>query len=283
MRPTRRRRRARARRRRCARSRRRAPATGLKQSDEQRALPRAAGRRVAVEHLEVVDAVQRRLRASTALARAARRSSCVASCATSRARSWPLRCACVRRIDVLDRDAQRARRRPRPRRASTRDQVAEPLLQRALHQDICVAAASSALFGANTSCSRPLPKSGRFTRSPGRGEQHLLDQVADVVVVVGVARCGRGRRSGTGSRCSCVLTSRSRASASTTGSSGVPVGAQIAWLSMQHHRLAARRARASPRPSTAPVTHGPLARRRRRTAQPATTYGAAMRHDRLAR
>ena len=31
----------------------------------------------------------------------------------------------------------------------------------------CSVAASSRLLGANTSCSRPLPKSGRFTRSPG--------------------------------------------------------------------------------------------------------------------
>ena len=31
----------------------------------------------------------------------------------------------------------------------------------------CVAAAISTLLGAKGSCSRPLPKSGRFTRSPG--------------------------------------------------------------------------------------------------------------------
>src|SRR4051812_43503464 len=81
-----------------------------------------------------------------------------------------------------------------------------------------VVAVSSSLSGAKTSCSRPLPKSGRVTPPPGggekprpgkargedelqqaaaevgavhplagRGEQHLLDQVADVVVVAGLA------------------------------------------------------------------------------------------------
>ena len=48
----------------------------------------------------------------------------------------------------------------------------------------CRAVASSGLFGANISCSKPLPKSGRFTRSPG-----LVNRAAR-----SCRGCGRRRR-----------------------------------------------------------------------------------------
>ena len=96
----------------------------------------------------------------------------------------------------------------------------------------CVAAASSSLFGANTSCSSAAAEVGPVDALARQREQHLLDQVADVVVVARRRRCGRGRRNANGkSSVHRRLTSPSRASGVTTISSGVPVGAQIAWLS----------------------------------------------------
>ena len=134
----------------------------------------------------------------------------------------------------------------------------------------CKAAASSVLFGANTICSRPLPKSGRLTRSPGIGEQQLLDHVADVIVVVGRRRAAACRRNETGSRCSSVLTSPSTRVCVTAISSGVPVGAQIAWLSNSSNGcpLEVTRVRAV---IHCAVTHGPLAAGGGGSAQPATT------------
>ena len=56
-------------------------------------------------------------------------------------------------------------------------------------------AASSSLFGAKTSCIRPQPKVGRFTRSPGDGEEHLLDRGRGCGRRDPSPRCGRARRS----------------------------------------------------------------------------------------
>ena len=88
-----------------------------------------------------------------------------------------------------------------------------------------------ALLGANTSCISPLPKSGRLTRSPGRGEQHLLDQVADVRVVVGLGGAAAAVEVVGKVDVAWHVSSRSRASAPSPAINGVPVGAQIAWLS----------------------------------------------------
>ena len=48
-------------------------------------------------------------------------------------------------------------------------------------------AASVVLFGSNTSASRPAAEVRPHHALAGRGEQHLLDQVADVVVAPVVA------------------------------------------------------------------------------------------------
>ena len=49
---------------------------------------------------------------------------------------------------------------------------------------------------------QPAAEVGPVDALAGRGEQHLLDHIADVIVVVGRRPCGRARRSGMGSRCS---------------------------------------------------------------------------------
>ena len=80
------------------------------------------------------------------------------------------------RTHVADRDA-RARLLAAHRDVVDLDQVAEPASAAPPGPTTCAAAASAASLPARTrAASRPLPKSGRLTRSPGRGEQHLLDQ-----------------------------------------------------------------------------------------------------------
>ena len=80
-----------------------------------------------------------------------------------RARCGARRCAGRRTATI---DARASRPRASTRHALDRDQVAEPLLERALDEQLR-RRGELVGCGANTSCSRPLPKSGRLTRSPG--------------------------------------------------------------------------------------------------------------------
>ena len=133
----------------------------------------------------------------------------------------------------------------------------------------CNAEASSTLLGAKTSCCSPAPKVGRLTRSPGDGEDQLLDQVADVVV--------RRRRRGAAPVVDverevdvhCAVT-RVWVEAIVTG---VPFGTQTAWLSTRTSGWPPEVTRGAPVIHCA-VTHG-VGDPAVTIGQPATTYGAA--------
>ena len=102
-------------------------------------------------------------------------------------------------------------------------------------------AASAVLFGSNTSCEQAGAEVGPHHALAGRGEQHLLDQVADVVGVAGrrgaaaaVEVVGEVER-----RHARPLQVASTRVCATTGSIGVPVGAQTDWPIMRRDRRAA--------------------------------------------
>ena len=98
--------------------------------------------------------------------------------------------AAQRRVD--DRDVE-PRRRRRRRDLLDPDQLAEEALQCAVHQRPGSPARARPPTGRRRARPTPLPKSGRFTRSPGPGEQHLFDESADVAARRRRARCGPAR------------------------------------------------------------------------------------------
>ena len=167
----------------------------LQQADEQRALARAAGRRVVVEHLEVVDAVERRVR---------RRRRC-GGARRSSDRSWrrpPLRSKRGRllRLRAPDRVADASRgassRRPRPRRPE-RDEVAEPLLERALDEELRGRGELGAVRREDE-LHQPAAEIRPHDALARRGEQHLLDRGRGCRPPRPLPPCGRGRRTGRG-------------------------------------------------------------------------------------
>ena len=66
---------------------------------------------------------------------------------------------------------------------------------------ICVVAASTSLLGANTSCKQAAAEVRPHDPLAGAGEQHLINQIANVIRVVGLPPFGRGYRSERESRC----------------------------------------------------------------------------------
>ena len=148
----------------------------------------------------------------------------------------------VEQHGVADVDPQRAvvasrPPRPAPRSGATGTAAARSAPASAWWRQACV------LLGSNTSASRPLPKSGRITRSPGAvnstcsmrsriwSSRSVVARAAEAVEVVGEVEVGPVHHR--------LLRSPARASARRRGSSGVPVGTQVDWPAMVDHRRAA--------------------------------------------
>jgi hypothetical protein len=109
----------------------------------------------------------------------------------------------------------------------------------------------------------------------GRGKQHLLDQIADVITVI--------RLTSAATRVEMKwkidvhqLTHIAVTRVCVTAMiNGVPVGAQIAWLSSRSNGCPFESTRVAEVTNCA-VTQGPFAAGGGGKAQPATTYGAAI-------
>ena len=93
-----------------------------------------------------------------------------------------------RRVDRLDRHRLHG------------DQVRQVLLQRRLREDTGSSRRAARCWARTRARSKPLPKVGPHHALAGRGEEHLLDQVAHMVGRRVLPRCGRCRPRGRGSR-----------------------------------------------------------------------------------
>ena len=129
--------------------------------------------------------------------------------------------------------------------------------------------------------SAPLPKSGRFTRSPGAVNSTCSIRSRMCGLVGGLGGAAASRRSGRGRRGSSSPHVPITRVCTTTGTSGVPVGAQMAlrlsisttgWPLDEHAHRADDPLRGDARHRRPPAVNG----------QPATAYGAAIVADRLA-
>ena len=134
----------------------------------------------------------------------------------------------------------------------------------------CVAAASRVAVRREDQLQQAAAEGRAVDALAGRREQHLLDQVADVLVVVRVRRCGRGCRNGMESRSASRRRSRAFASRA-IDQRRAGRRRRCAWLSAPAP-AARRRALASRRRPTAPSRTG-RCRRAATNGQPATTYG----------
>ena len=163
--------------------------------------------------------------------------------------------------------------------AFERDQVAEPLLQRALHEELRRRRELGAV-GREHELHEAAAEVGPHHALAGRGEQHLLDEAADVRRFVGfggaaaaVELVGKARFIGRPSAPDDAGLRRDR-------QSGVPFGTQTAWLSISTTGWPFENTR-SAATTHCPVTHGtgpPLTL----NGQPATAYGAVIVDGRLA-
>ena len=145
--------------------------TGLSRRSIQRALPRAVGRRVEIEHLKIVDAVECGVRVHAARRFFAGGCRMLPPC--TKLSRWRLSVRRMRYCTVTD------------KRASTDStSTASTVIRSASHcckapcTRNCVVAARLGAVGANTSSRKPLPSRPHHPLARC-GECHLLDQAAN--------------------------------------------------------------------------------------------------------
>ena len=123
------------------------------------------------------------------------------------------------------------------------DQIAEPLLQRALNEELRGRGQLVAV-GREDELHQAAAEVGPVDPLARRGEQHLLDQVADVRVVVGLGRAAA--RVEVKWKIELAHSPLTRVCVE-NNISGVPVGAQIAWLDCSNTGCPGKHARRADR------------------------------------